>query len=704
MKRFGLGIIAAFTTAVCLVPLVSQEREDRTLLNWDQMRAIINEVSGERPLHTVMDMVAYPRIRTRAEYEGHFQESTVMERLAQEYGFKKVEIESFPSGQSWLGTQGELWMVAPESRKLYDIHELAFSLCPGSQTGEVTADLVDVGIGGRAEDYAGKDVKGKIILGSAGAGTLVRLGVTERGAVGVLSYNSLRAPDSYPDQIMSQSISASGQQSIFGWSISPRIGHELAQRLGQGTKVSIRSLVQAENLPGEMETVHAIIPGDGSSDQEIAISGHLYEGYVKQGANDDASGCATTLEMGRAYLRLVEQGRLPRPKRTIHFLWVPEMSGTTAWLNKHPDVRNKLIADLNFDMEGLGLRLTGGTWVMHRTPDTFPTFLNDIGESVVRWVAETNRERVRYRSLGYQYTLPIVAPTGSADPFWITIDKHYGASDHVVYLNNGIPSLMFITWPDMYYHSSADTVDKLDPTMLKRAGVVGTACMSLLASADDDVAARVAAEALGRGAERMGEAQRKGLAYMADVAEPGLWTEAYKEARTAVKHQAGIEKAVIRSAAVLFQNPEEARNRLASFETLIDQRSAALLNEAKAYYEFGALRMKMAAAEPSMTELEKQAAQLIVERVSGQGRGAGGGGRGDAPAMTPEDRRAYQAVQQKIPQHMTAELNILSARKMTVLEIRDFLSGEFEPIPLADFMEYARLQEKMGQWKLTRRP
>jgi aminopeptidase YwaD len=157
-----------------------------------------------------------------------------------EYGFKNVEIESFPSGQSWLGTQGELWMVAPESRRLYDIHELAFSLCQGSQTGDVTADLVDVGIGGRAEDYASKDVKGKIVLGSPGAGTLVRLGVVERGAVGVLSYNSLRAPDNHPEQIMNQSVSASGQQSVFGWSISPRVGHELAQSLAQGTKVTLK--------------------------------------------------------------------------------------------------------------------------------------------------------------------------------------------------------------------------------------------------------------------------------------------------------------------------------------------------------------------------------------------------------------------------------------------------------------------------------
>lgn len=50
---------------------------------------------------------------------------------------------------------------------------------------------------------------------------------------------------------------------------------------------------------------------------------------------------------------------------------------------------------------------------------------------------------------------------------------------------------------------------------------------------------------------------------------------------------------------------------------------------------------------------------------------------------------------------MTAELNILMSQKKTVLEIRDFLSGEFEPLPLADLMEYLKVQEKNGAVKLT---
>jgi len=71
----------------------------------------------------------------------------------------------------------------------------------------------------------------------------------------------------------------------------------------------------------------------------------LHEGYIKQGANDDASGCALTLEVGRAYIRLVQEGKLPKPKRTIHFLGVPEISGTNAYLNAHPEIASTMIAE-----------------------------------------------------------------------------------------------------------------------------------------------------------------------------------------------------------------------------------------------------------------------------------------------------------------------------------------------------------------------
>jgi Zn-dependent M28 family amino/carboxypeptidase len=686
-------------TAACLAVLavpLAQEREDRTLLSHDQMRAIINEASGERAMHHVLELVPYPRIRPTSEYTGHFRESEVMAAFAKEYGYSTVEIESFPTAQrSWAPTTGELWMTAPETVKLFDIHDVAVSVAANSANGDLSGDLVDAGSGTRAEEYAGKDVKGKVVIGSGGVGQIYTQ-AAQRGAIGAIGYSALY-PDRQPDEIPSSSIPAGSAG--FGWAVSPRAGRQLVSRLARGEHVTIRSSIKAETFPGEMEVVHATIAGDPSSTEDVIVSGHLYEGYLKQGANDDNSGCALTLEVGRAYIKLVSEGKLPRPKRTIHFLWVPEISGTNAWLAAHPDVQKRAIADLNFDMEGIRLTASRSYWILQRTPDTFPSFLNDIGQSFMEFVSDITRERVRYRANGYGPSVPVESPNGSDDAFYIKIDKHYGSSDHVTYMQHGIPAVMFITWPDNWYHSSQDTPDKQDPTQYKRAAVVATGAMTVLATSDDVMAARVVSENLARGAERMGDSQRKGLAYMADVADAAALQTAYKEATIAIRHQAEVEKGVVRSANVLFANAADGAKKVQAFEPLIDKRAAALLDETHAAYALQAAERRVAASEPAPTADERDASTLVVECVHGSsfsgcnaapGAGGGrGGGRGGQNAG--------------LPQHMTAEAAILLGKNKTALEIRDFLSGEFEPIPIADVMRYLRGREQAGVIRLAKK-
>ena len=52
---------------------------------------------------------------------------------------------------------------------------------------------------------------------------------------------------------------------------------------------------------------------------------------------------------------------------------------------------------------------------------------------------------------------------------------------------------------------------------------------------------------------------------------------------------------------------------------------------------------------------------------------------------------------------MNAEATVLLGQKKTALEFRDFLSGEFEPIPLADVLRYLRSREAAGLIRLVRR-
>jgi len=56
---------------------------------------------------------------------------------------------------------------------------------------------------------------------------------------------------------------------------------------------------------------------------------------------------------------------------------------------------------------------------------------------MLEFVAGAEPGAVRYRSNGYGFTLPVVALTGSHDPFYYVIDKYYGASDHVVFIKSG---------------------------------------------------------------------------------------------------------------------------------------------------------------------------------------------------------------------------------------------------------------------------
>src|SRR5580765_4254576 len=111
----GIMRRAVFIAAIAVagVTALAQEKEDRTLLSQEQMNAIINEASGERAMHHVLELVPYQFVRPPSEYQGHFHEAEVMARFAKEYGFSNVSIEDFPTGQTWQPVVGELWMTTP---------------------------------------------------------------------------------------------------------------------------------------------------------------------------------------------------------------------------------------------------------------------------------------------------------------------------------------------------------------------------------------------------------------------------------------------------------------------------------------------------------------------------------------------------------------------------------------------------------------
>ena len=264
-------------------------------------------------------------------------------------------------------------------------------------------------------------------------------------------------------------------------------------------------------------------------------------------------------------------------------------------------------------------------------------------------------------------------------------------------MQHGIPAVIFNTWPDMWYHSSQDTPDKEDPTQYKRAAAVSTGALVALSTGTDEQAARILNENLGRGLARMGDSDTKGLGYMSDATDAASLMDGYKEARVAILHQAEVEKGVVSSASILWTNVDNGKKKTAVFVPLIDQRATVLLNEVKAAYQLQAMQRGVPATEPVMTAQEREAANLLVEPV--------------APARWPARRwwswrwwrptRVVNAGGPALPQEMNAEFALLITKHKTALEIRDFLSGEFTPLPLADLMAVLHARETAGTLKLV---
>ena len=200
---------------------------------------------------------------------------------------------------------------------------------------------------------------------------------------------------------------------------------------------------------------------------------------------------------------------------------------------------------------------------------------------------------MRYRANGYQPVFNITSPNGSNDAFYIKIDQHYGSSDHVTYMQYGIPAVMFITWPDMWYHSSQDTPDKQDPTQYKRAAVVATGALAVIASGGDEMAARVTSENLSRGSERMGVAQRKATSYLADAATPRRCTPRGRTRASRSATRRSSRRASIGSSGVLYADPAGCAEALAPRRAAsIDKTAGGLLEErAKAAYALHAQRL-----------------------------------------------------------------------------------------------------------------
>jgi Zn-dependent M28 family amino/carboxypeptidase len=163
---------------------------------------------------------------------------------------------------------------------------------------------------------------------------------------------------------------------------------------------------------------------------------------IFNGADDDASGTATMLEVAEAFASLPQ-----RPARSMIFLAVSgEEKGLlgSAFFTENPPVPiERMVANINLDMVG------------RNNPDSIIGIGNEYSSlgTLVQEVATAHSE------LGL-----VVGP----DP--LPEERLFFRSDHFNFAKAGVPAIFFTTGLHDQYHKQSDEVELIDTDKISRVG------------------------------------------------------------------------------------------------------------------------------------------------------------------------------------------------------------------------------------------
>src|SRR5438270_2242752 len=489
--------------------------------------AIAVEFSGERAQELDRRIVEYHRI----------QGSPMMESVAKEVILPalkaaKVEasIEQFKSDGAttydtyvspigWTMRGGELWIEGATPIRLCRYSDIPMCVSTYSKGGEWSGELIDVGRGTSDSDYANKDVRGKVVLASGYARDVVRKAVLKYGAVGTVIYPAATDRPDHPDMIRYNGIwtrASEVEKTSGSFQISANQYAKLKSLMSAGP-VRVHGKIDADLGPYQLTIVHAYIRGPESPNDEVIVSAHL--DHPKRSANDNASGSATLVEIARTLRTLIDTKKLAPPRRTIHFMWVPEYFGTIAYLTQHPEKRSCttstggcVVANINMDMVGEDTVKTNGRFYMTRAPMSVTSFLDALLPDILEQTRDAN----------------LYAPCGTHTYWPASMTDYYQGSDHDMFLGIDVPSTMFGHDPDWTHHTSEDTPDKTDASEFRRVGVLASNAAYWIGAADaaqwQSLAPAMAMEKLRVDGERLVSLQRRGNARLAAIVQKEIAT------------------------------------------------------------------------------------------------------------------------------------------------------------------------------------
>jgi hypothetical protein len=431
-----------------------------------------------------------------------------------EAGLSAVRVEAFPADgrtafedivapKAWDCRSAELIISGNGKRERmcsYPDEPLSVAMgCGRTRKRGVEGEVVWWGQDARPAGRQRRSWRGKFVLSDELADKIAPEAV-KRGALGVISCAmptfppARREPWDNADGRSWQRVDPSKRWVAFV--LTPRQGEELRRRLQAapgGNPVRAHARVDSRAYDGEIPAVTGLVPGRRR--KEIAIIAHLFE----PGANDNASGAACAIELARTIVRLVGEKRLPTLNLGIRILLPMEFTTTLAFFDRHPQIRRDAVAGIVPDMVGNDQALCRSALHCQTTPDAAPSFINHVMSDALEGVRDAFARPVR----------------PDREPYWLAVERGYWGNDCFVSDPTiGIPTIGLIEWPDRFYHSSADTPDKLSETTLARSGALVGAIALVAATVDETGAAQLCYRIAGRG---IAELERSALPFFAEL-------------------------------------------------------------------------------------------------------------------------------------------------------------------------------------------
>lgn len=500
-----MNISALFISIVGLFIMVSPSAYGQLfpLDNKKLISVLDDELSGESAKRNLEYLSRLHRMRGSEDYQKAVE---FIQTQIKGYGLENVELLKIPAdGKIMYGTQksrpawnvefAELWELENTNGKWSPTNRIGnweavpLVLAQDSESGEVIADLVDVGTGRSDKDYANKNIKGKLVLTSSQPGAIVPLAIAKYGAAGIISYAQNQPTAWYGENdnlIRWGHLETFAKDKTFAFMVSLKQARDFQKRLQAGKTVKLSAKVKAGQHPGHYDILTAVIEGADPNlqNEEITFTCHL--DHPRPGANDNASGSVTIMEVARALKKLIDEGKIERPKRTIRFIWSPEIEGTTVLLNYRPALAANIKAVIHMDMVGGGPE-TKAIFHVSRSPKSLPSFVSDIGEAFGMYLNEASD---KFAS-GEAVDNPVVSLEGGKEDLHAVLGQFHMGSDFQVFSEGSfrIPSIYLHDWPDRYIHTNYDLPANIDPTKLKRSGFIGAASAYVLANFDASSAA-----------------------------------------------------------------------------------------------------------------------------------------------------------------------------------------------------------------------